>query len=226
MKIVVISDTHSLHSGVKIPECDYLLHAGDITGNGSVSHVLDIAEWFTDLKEEKIVKENIITIAGNHDECLEVNPYKIFAKDYLRDFVYLENESFTLKNGMKIYGSPYTPRFLNWFFMLDRGEEMKKNWDLIPADTDILLTHGPAYGILDEVDIKYRRKGEDPNVGCKDLKNKLETMTQIKYVIHGHIHNGYGVSVPGKKKNEITYINCSICNEDYNPVNDPILIEV
>jgi hypothetical protein len=35
-------------------------------------------------------------------------------------------------------------------------------WDKIPADTDVLITHGPPYGILD---LTY----DDEKVGCEEL---------------------------------------------------------
>ena len=51
------------------------------------------------------------------------------------------------EDNVRIYGSPWQPEFYNWAFNLPRnGEEMKARWDAIPDNTDILITHGPAYG--------------------------------------------------------------------------------
>jgi len=86
--------------------------------------------------------------------------------------------------GVKFYGSPWQPRFFDWAFNLDRGEEIKKKWDLIPMDTDVLITHGPPYGILD-----LTHEGE--KVGCEELM-KAVLRVQPKIHIFGHIHEAYG----------------------------------
>ena len=65
--------------------------------------------------------------------------------------------------GLKIWGSPYTPTFGKWNFMRNRGDEIKKHWDLIPSDVDILVTHGPPYGIFDETI-------DGIHAGCEDLR--------------------------------------------------------
>ena len=218
---------HGMHDEIKIPKCDYLFIAGDITGNGSLIHLNRFSNWISDLKEDKIIKEDVIVIAGNHDECLENPAFGSLAKTYLDNCIYLENRSYVLINGVTIFGSPYTPRFLNWFFMHDKDEMYGRVWQHVPEDTNIILSHGPAYGILDEVDNRYST--EDRHVGCKGLRQRALELPNLKYVIHGHIHGGYGKEHtvgtalhPGK----IQFINCSICNEDYHPVNQPIIIEV
>ena len=38
------------------------------------------------------------------------------------------------------------PVFGNWGFNIERGDPIQKKWDMIPDDTDILITHGPPIG--------------------------------------------------------------------------------
>jgi predicted phosphodiesterase len=48
MRLCCISDTHSLHDQVVLPQAspaDVLVHAGDFTGNGTIEQVSDFALW-------------------------------------------------------------------------------------------------------------------------------------------------------------------------------------
>jgi Icc-related predicted phosphoesterase len=101
--------------------------------------------------------------------------------------------------------------------MKDRGEEINRVCNQIHEDTDILITHGPAWGILDEVRPAWK-KG---HLGCEGLAKRIE---EVKPKIHifGHIHDGYGK----KKVGKTTFVNASICTEDYEPTNKPIVIDL
>jgi len=56
--------------------------------------------------------------------------------------------------------------------------------------------------------------------GCEALAKRLDEI-KPKYHIFGHIHSSYGVLT----KKGTTYINCSVCDEYYNPVNNPVEID-
>ena len=221
LKCCFISDTHSLHRELDIPKCDYLFHTGDLTGNGGIIQLQDISNWFYELKVEGIVKEDVICIAGNHDECLSPTyANNVLARNFLKEnCTYLDEESYVLINGMTVFGSAYTPLFFDWFFMHPRFEMYDKAWSKIPNNTELLLTHGPAYGILDFVNNTYN---DDHHVGCKGLLQKLGELPKLKYHGFGHLHASYGKEVI----NGITYINGSVCTEGYKAKNKPILIEI
>jgi Icc-related predicted phosphoesterase len=219
VKCVCISDTHGKHRDLVIPECDYLFHTGDLTARGTRGDLIDIANWFLDLKEDGTVKEDVVIIAGNHDACLE-REYE--SKSCLDRLTYLENQSFVLVNGTTIFGSPNTPAFLNWYFMEPREKMYDRIWKRVPIDTEILLTHGPAYSIRDEVDNKYSAMCKDKHVGCQGLFTRAFELPKLKYVIHGHIHGGYGIEEHKGKK----FVNCSSCDESYDISNNPIVIEI
>ena len=97
---------------------------------------------------------------------------------------------------------------------------MKKKWEQIPKDTDILLTHTPPYGILDNV---LRANGDlGENVGCPHLRDKVKEI-QVRLHVFGHIHaNGQQVYTDYKTN----YINASLMNEAYELENKPIILEI
>lgn len=206
MKIVCISDTHNQHEAFKIPDGDMLIHAGDFSSSGRLKELTNFNTWLGTLPH----KYKII-IAGNHDFLFEREPN--LAKSLITNAIYLEDSGIVLE-GLKFWGSPVSPRFFNWAFNRSRGKEIKAHWDLIPSDTDVLITHGPPYNILDKV-----YSGE--KVGCVDLYNKIKEVMP-KVCIFGHIHEGYGSIV----ENRVTYINASSVNVRYKPVNEPIVIDL
>ncbi|MBA2745108.1 MAG: metallophosphatase domain-containing protein [Flavisolibacter sp.] len=208
MKFVAIADTHGRHHHVKLPPGDVLIHAGDVSFRGRKSEVEDFLDWFS---KQKFAHK--IFIAGNHDFFFEKEKPVQIKKILPDDVVYLEDSGITIQD-IHIWGSPITPRFYNWAFNRARGEAIRKHWDLIPAHTDLLITHGPPKGILDQV-------MNEQEVGDKDL---LERIMTIKPQVHvfGHIHEAFGTNKIGG----IRFINASLLNEQYNLVNKPVLFEL
>ena len=204
MKIVCISDTHSMHDEIKLPPGDMLIIAGDICNHGLEHEVIFFNQWI-----KSIDYKYKIVIAGNHDWYFQKRKVK---RDEF-DFTYLQDESIIIE-GIKIYGSPWQPEFYNWAFNLPRGELIKAKWDMIPRNTDILITHGPP---LNYGDLTLYGK----NVGCADLLNAVNRI-KPKYHIFGHIHPAYGIY----KNDDTTFINASVCNEQYEPINKPVVINI
>lgn len=208
LKFVAIADTHSKHHPVRLPKGDVLIHAGDVSSRGRREEVVDFLQWFS--KQKFQYK---IFIAGNHDFLFEKENNEEIKKIIPDNIIYL-NDSGTEINGIKIWGSPVTPWFFNWAFNRKRGEEIRQHWDLIPTDTDILITHGPVYGFLDTL-------SNEEHVGCQDL---LRRVLVIKPKIHicGHIHESYG----SIKRSGIHFINASQVNEVYELAHKPIVFEL
>jgi len=207
MKFVAISDTHGQHKSLPLPEADVIIHAGDISSRGREQEVVDFLSWFKDLH----FKYKIF-IAGNHDFLFEQNPERI--REILPpEIIYLNDNEVNIE-GVKIWGSPITPWFHDWAFNRRRGEQISQHWNLIPEAVDIVLTHGPVYGILDKTIY-----GE--YVGCEDL---LKTINAVKPKFHvcGHIHESYGKIPFGGT----TFINASVLNHRYQRVNQPITFEL
>lgn len=207
MKIVCMSDSHGLHRKMPlVPDGDVLVVAGDFTNVGAEQEIKDFNEWLG----QRPHKHKIV-IAGNHDWYFQWNGNK---KNIINNATYLQDES-TIIDGVKFYGSPHQPEFCNWAFNLPRGKELKEKWDLIPEDTDVLITHGPPKGILDWA--FYSKE----HVGCLDLLDRVYEINP-KVHIFGHIHIGYGTEIKGNT----TFVNAAICSENYQPTNSPIVVEI
>ena len=153
-----------------------------------------------------------IVIAGNHDFCFESELKEEAESIFKRDQIIYLNDSEVIIENKKFYGSPIQPWFHDWAFNRQRGEEINKHWLQIPIDTDILITHGPPYGILDKCYHGAR-------VGCEDLLKKVK---EIRPKIHafGHIHEEYGTTI----MDNIVFVNACSLDEKYKVVNNPIEI--
>jgi len=207
VKFVVISDTHNGLSSVEIPDGDILIHCGDFTDYGTVDEFKKFNEDIGALPHA--VK---VVIAGNHDWLLQSAPET--ARKALYNCVYLQDEGYEI-DGIKLWGSPWQPFFHDFAFNLHRGKALKEKWDLIPEDTDILITHGPPGGKGDLIHSFNSLVIE--NIGCEDLRDAVERIAP-KYHLFGHCHVGHGVV---RTKNT-TYINAAIMNEAMDPINSPI----
>lgn len=236
MKIVHISDTHGAkyHTKLEIPECDVLIHSGDIGGRTTTFDLVEFLQWF----EQQPAKAKIF-IAGNHDLCLDAK-YNLKEKDKGNTYgwlkwaeeyqkaveiikayptiTYLNNQEFTYED-IKFYGSPYSPSFHkeHWAFNADRGQEINKQWGKIPKDVNVLITHTPIYNILDDVR-EYKQENEfNSHAGCKDLLNVIRKRL-FKLSLHccGHIHDNLGViQVPISQSRKILCSNGAVLNNRY-----------
>ncbi len=209
LRLVFISDTHNHH--MEVPDGDLLFHSGDLSEAGTESQIAQFAEWFSELPHK-----HKVFIAGNHDFLFEKKPQE--ARELVKGLTYLEDQKIEIE-GLKIYGSPWQPLFHHWAFNLERGTPLKEKWDLIPTDTDILLTHGPPFKVLDKV---YDGRG----VGCEEL---IKRVAEVKPLIHafGHIHEAYGMAEKKWNEQEKTlFLNASSCNLRYHAVNPAWVIDV
>lgn len=244
MKIVHISDTHGKHNHVIVPNCDVLIHTGDLGGRTTINELTDFLIWF-----EQQPAEVKIFCAGNHDIVLDpkeadkakakgsiygwsrqLNEHKS-AMDLIANYkvVYLNNQTYT-HEGINFFGSPYSPSFHReyWAFNADRGAEIQKQWAKIPNDTHVLMTHSPCYKILDRVEDKYRETaGEDLNVGCADLLAVIKKrLTKLKLHASGHIHDQFGVVLKNVTNNrKCLFSNGAVVDNQYNVLitNPPII---
>ena len=206
MKFTIISDTHNHHHEIEIPQGDVLIHAGDITERGHKEEVIDFLEWFS-----KQPHPHKIFIGGNHDIYMDRYPVDLLEL-IPENVIYLRNNGLTI-NKLKIWGSPVTPDFMDWSFGKERSK-MDEHWKYMPEDIDILITHTPPYGILDQ-------SSQHISLGCKFLLKKVKEL-KPKYHIFGHIHASYGIH----KTEATTFINASIINSVLGPVNKPIIFEI
>jgi Icc-related predicted phosphoesterase len=191
MKIICISDTHNLHKDLKIPDGDILIHAGDMTCVGGIDELKEFNQWLGTLPHR-----HKIVIAGNHDLYLDHVPS--LANLLITNAIYL-NDSGVEIEGLKIWGSPISPNYQDWAFNRERGEAIRKHWEMIPEDTDILITHCPPFGILDFTDTGKHE-------GCSDLLEIVQQKIKPRLHVFGHIHDAHGQVKIG----ETLFVNASI----------------
>ena len=217
MNILTFSDTHGQHRRIPqnwMPQADILAFGGDLTNFGNVEEALDFLTWFSELPYA-----NKLFIAGNHDFCFDRTDYKYPKMERILqqfktehpDIYYLCDDEIII-DGIKFYGSPWQPWVDGRAFNL-KTEEIRAKWEMIPKDVDVLITHGPVAGILDE--------GWRGSEGCTELKEVIKTLPSLKLHICGHIHQGYGTKVEGS----VAYINASTMDAKGNVVNKPIIVK-
>jgi Icc-related predicted phosphoesterase len=211
MIIAAISDTHG--RSFVIPECQIFIHAGDITAHGSLRETVSFAGW---LARQTQAKHKLIT-PGNHDAIFQQEPNLVKS---LFDGVatVLIDESIAI-DGVVFYGSPWTPIFMNWSWMKDE-DGLAEIYKRIPDDTDVLFTHGPMYGIFDT---GY----QEPHVGSKSLGYVVKRR-MINHHIFGHLHHDGGKSIysPEETNTETTFHNVAACDDSYNLIRQPKIIEI
>ncbi|KAL3463852.1 Metallo-dependent phosphatase-like protein [Aspergillus heterothallicus] len=205
-RFVCVSDTHGYtpsEAGYKLPPGDVMIHAGDLTNQGSKTELQKTMKWIAAADYE--VK---IVICGNHDITLDEPFYaengSRFHNKQSQDprecmdivtgaspsIVFLKHQSALVRlskaNGpntvFKVFGSPYSQCEGNWAFLYesDKAEEL---WRQIPLDTDIVLTHMPPHGHCDRI------SGEP--MGCRALHQNLNRVRPLLAVC-GHIHESRG----------------------------------
>ena len=210
MRLICLSDTHGLHQTLTVPEGDVLLHAGDLTRRGTLAEIDAFFAWLAALPHR-----HKIVIAGNHDFAFERQAAD--AESLVpSDIHYLRDAGLSI-DGVKFWGSPWQPWFYDWAFNLRRGEELARKWALIPDDVGVLMTHGPPFGILDVVE---RPPGE--HVGCEAMRERLVGLPHLRVHVFGHIHEAYGTLDEGGRR----YVNASICDLAYAPVNAPVVVDL
>jgi len=178
VRLVAVADTHLYHDELVVPEGDVFVHAGDLCRAGEPGELEAAARWIRALPHP-----TKIVVAGNHDIAFESQPER--AREILGpEVVYLE-EAGTRVEGLKFWGSPWQPEFNHWAFNLPRGAALAEKWALIPEDVDVLVTHGPPFGIGDRGPTAGR-------LGCEEL---LARVTKVRPLVHlfGHIHQDGGV---------------------------------
>jgi len=211
MRIVFISDTHSMIPTHPIPDGDVIVCSGDISNRGSERDIKNFAKWYDSLPHK-----HKITIAGNHDLSFQSTPE--LAQRWLcnnNKIIYLQDRAVKL-DGVVFYGSPWQPEFCDWAFNLPRDTgELGVKWSMIPDDTDVLITHGPPHGILDLCSHGVRG-------GCEELLADVVNRVRPKVHVFGHIHEARALY----ETDSVLFINASTCTLAYDPTNKPIVIDL
>lgn len=205
IRLVLMSDTHGHHRQVEVADGDLLIHAGDFTFfNGSTFAIRDFSDWLGQLPHRSKV-----LIPGNHDSGF-VDPA---FRELITEATLLINEG-TVMQGLRIWGSPCTPN--DWgVFGPGTAQEREGLFSRIPEDTDILVTHGPPRGILDQSALGGKHQG------CDQL---LTAVRRVRPRVHvfGHVHQHYGMV----RSAGTLFVNAALAASDYSIAKCPIVLEI
>lgn len=212
IKIACIADTHEQAQNIPggIPQCDILVHAGDMTFLGEYDKLLKFNDWGGKIFLPETRK---ICVAGNHDKTLEGDIET--ARALLPHWTYLQDEAYEVF-GLKFWGTPWSAEYHpeSWGFQLERGEKARAQWEAIPEDTDVLIVHGPPFGYGDKIE-------SGDHVGCKELAYRLMDV-RPRLTICGHVHTDPGVfAAPWG-----TVVNAATMTGGYKPKRKPIVVNL
>ncbi|MGC1759504.1 MAG: metallophosphatase domain-containing protein [Candidatus Cybelea sp.] len=239
MRIVCLSDTHTMGAQIAVPDGDVLVHAGDHTFRGTEDEVREAMLWL-----ESLPHPRKILVAGNHDFLFDerfenghhFRSWKIERSSSIEAFLlqfpslmYLQDSGMVIE-GVKFFGSPWQTEFGGWAFNFPRlpnGEHDREaaaaTWAKIPTDTNVLITHSPPNGILD-FEPGY---GTLENLGCPELRKRLDSLPDLRLHVFGHLHHSYGrLDYEAKDGAKLTFVNAAINTRDYEPLNAPIIVDV
>lgn len=242
-KLSLFSDTHNKHkkwfenitllnqrTAIDFLSADFLIFAGDMTEMGTKSEVKRFFDWLDNLP----TIAHKIVVAGNHDTFFDIITEDVYGKNWEQEEIqnllnsypniYYLQDNFIEIEGLKIWGSPWSLPFKNWGFMANE-HLMKRVLSKIPEGTHVIITHGPAFNKLDISTPKQRAYDGKIHLGSQEVRNAVERI-KPKLHVSGHVHSNYGIwpgiEIPG----EIIYVNPSSVNEDYEPLNPPMIVEI
>lgn len=241
LKIVSLADNHGQPFAHLVPECDILIHAGDILPDGG--RYKQEKYLFGELIQEfsKVEAKHIVFVAGNHCYLLEdIMRSKIKDESWLRSQlpqnVHYLRDSGVVLDGVSIWGTPWVINLGRWAFskespndeparFADQSDDLRGIYSKIPDNVDFLISHGPAYGFCDQI-LEFDM---DDHLGCKPLTEAI-LQKKPKYVISGHIHsanhNGEKIvhDLGSREKTELFCV--SILDESYKVKYSPKVIEI
>ncbi len=219
-RIWFISDTHNKHAKLEVPpDVDAAIHCGDESmqrkSKWNEPEARDFFRWYSDLP---IATK--IYVPGNHSTSVENG---IIRPEEYPTIKFLIHEGWEW-DGLKIFGSPYTPWFFAWAYNVARPD-LDKLWSEIPAGLDILITHGPPKGIMD-VTRDWRSK-EPIHVGSLSLTKQVTERIVPRVHAFGHLHDEAGIQNFGQQqRGETQFINCACCDLSGQLVHHGMVIEV
>jgi Icc-related predicted phosphoesterase len=193
--VVCLSDTHLRETYV--PHGDVLIHAGDVTCNGTLEELHLFNCWLGTLPHAwKIV------IAGNHDRVFQTE--RVLAERILSNAHYIQDALIEV-GGLRIWGTPWQPEYRNGAFNLPRGLVLRRALEGMPENLDILVSHAPPFSILD-------RTWDGLHIGCQDLLELVGSRAPRLHVF-GHVHEARGE----RKQGSVLHLNVSVCGNKQPP---------
>ena len=195
------------------------MHTGDFCDTGSASELDSFCAWL-----DRQPHAHKVVVAGNHDGCLDRllvgQPAAEEATRRVKRSAHYLFDSGVVLCGLSFWGSPMQPDF-EGAFNKARGAALRAHWDLVPSETDVLLTHTPPAGHLD---IAFRAG----SVGCGELGRAIERIRPLLNVF-GHIHEGHGVEERmwvDSRGGETLFVNAASVDLSCSPSNAPVVVDL
>lgn len=230
VRYVAISDTHLLHSDVKLPASgDVLIHCGDIfvEDRGGINDVN--GRWQTLLDDFNIwlgkqadTFEHRLVTGGNHDKILE-ELGESSVQDRLHNGTYVSGGAATIKVGAAkphlVYLSAASRRYGdnggNFAFQYSTDQAAEEMWSEVPSagKVDVLVTHGPPLGMLD---------GPSKNAGCPVLLRHVKERIRPRVHVFGHWHANPG----SERVGDTVFVNAATIDFDYAITNPPVVFDL
>jgi Icc-related predicted phosphoesterase len=207
MDLVILADTHELHHELQIPPGDILIHAGDWTMfSKSLRKIEDFNAWVGDLPHRRK-----LLVPGNHEFYLEADP----GRRTLTDNATVLIDQAVEIDGLKFYGSPMTPLY-GGAFGRSSPIDRQIHWARVPNDTNVLVVHGPPFGILDSI------PGQADHVGDPELLARCQELPNLRLVCFGHVHAGHGM----EERDGVLYVNAALMGIDGELAHSPVVLRM
>jgi Calcineurin-like phosphoesterase len=209
MRLIATADLHGRFP--KIQTCDVLVIAGDVLpiefDRDDAACLLwcnkQFGPWL-----ESLPAKYILGIGGNHDWLFDL--HRMYADEL--PWTYLVDSGVEI-DGIRFWGTPWVPNLQGWAYY-GSPATLEAAFGAVPEDIDVVISHSPPKGHLDNPERLF---------GASQINDMLKRV-KPKAFICGHIHEGYGVE-RGYRKHTDLY-NVAHCDILYNPVNEPVAIEI
>jgi Calcineurin-like phosphoesterase superfamily domain len=207
MRIVIVSDTHGGHESLGSLSGDVLIHCGDseMGSDARVGGPESLDEWFG-----RQSFDTILYVGGNHDFAIQARATT--GRPVFRNAFYLEDDWIEI-DGMRFYGAPWVPELVGWAYY-QSPDAIAERWASIPSGTDVLITHTPPRGILDQ-----NRRGQ--SCGCSALTARLATLRPRLHCF-GHVHASAG----SVEQDGTRYVNAASVNSRYQIARGPVTLDL
>lgn len=222
LKVVCISDTHNANGRLSVPKGDLLVHAGDLTQNGTEKELRAGFQWLNGLPHPWKV-----FVPGNHDYLFATEPERArqMALEECPDLWVLIDEGVQFDGGLRVWGMPWVLPWRHIRNFYADEDTIRDKMAHIP-DVDVLVTHQPPRGVLDKVDA-YDKKAGRPAGSERVWQWVYEAEPRLH--VFGHLHLGYGRERHyGLYGRQTTFVNAAQSKGLFGgpPFNEPVVVRL